>query len=221
MKPAALVSGLGFALLFGIGNALWFLDAPEIGVGADPEQVAQFYVDHSGAVIAGATMSLISIAFFLVFAGALHRALAEADGPKAWLPTVALAGAVAVAGAGLVAESVNAAGALRADADGGISGQAAQLYYDISQMMGFPAAGVGFAAFAGSVALVALRTGRVIPGWLALVTLPIAVVSLLWPLSGVGIALLPLWVALVALLLRPAGAGRASRAPARAEPRPE
>src|SRR5687767_3835247 len=136
MRRAVLISGLGFALLFGAGNALWFFEAPEIGVGADPDEIAQFYVDHSGAIIAGATMSLVSIAFFLAFVAILHRALAEADGRRAWLPAAALAGGITVAAAGLVAESVNMAGALRADADGGISGQAAQLYYDISQLMG-------------------------------------------------------------------------------------
>jgi hypothetical protein len=220
VKRAAVFSGVGFALLFGVGNALWFFDLPAIGVGEEPEPIAQFYVDHSGAIIAGATMSLISIALFLVFAAVIHRALADADGPRAWLPTAALAGAVAVAGAGLVAESVNVAGALRADADSGISGQAAQLYFDVSQMRGFPAGGVGFAVFAGSVALVALRTGRVIPRWLALLTLPLALVSLVWPLSAIGIGLLPLWTALVALALRPEADARASRAHARAEPRP-
>lgn len=207
MRRAAVASGLAFAVLFGVGNALWLFDSPEIGVGAEPDEIAEFYLDHSGAVVAGGSMSLVSIAFFLFFVAVLHRALADADGPRAWLPTSALAGGIAVAAAGLIAEGVNTAGALRADSDGAISGQSAQLYYDIPQMIGFPAAGIGFAVLAASVALVALRTGRVIPRWLALLALPLALVSLIPPVSGVGIGLMPVWVALVALLLDAPGDG--------------
>jgi hypothetical protein len=195
-------------------------------VGAEPDEIAEFYLDHPSAIIAGGTMSLVSIALFLFFLAIVHRALADADGPRAWLPGAALAGGIALAAAGLVAEGVNTAGALRAEGDGAISGQAAQLYYDVSQMMGFPVAGVGFAVLAASVALVALRTGRVIPRWLALLSFPVALVSLIPPVAGVAIGLLPVWAILLALLLdAPSGQSRGSSrradgAPASPSPAP-
>lgn len=203
------LAGLAFAVLFGIGNSLWFFDAPEFA--ADADEIAEFYFVHSGEVIAGATMSLVGIAFFCVFAGVVHRALTRADGRNGWLPAVALAGAIAAIAAGLGAEAINAAGAIRANEDAGIAPQAAQVYFDISQMLGFPAAAVGSAVFGAAVAAVALRTGTILPRWFALLTLLFAVL-LLTPFSFFGIALLAPWVAIVSLILYAAERKRASAA---------
>ena len=192
------LSGLAFAVLFAVGNWLWYWDAPEFA--GDPEEVAEFYFLHSGEVIAGASLALIGIAFFLVFAGIVHRVLSRVDGPNGWLPAVALGGAIAAAVAGLGAETINAAAAIRADEDAGIAPQAAQVYFDISQMLGFPAAAVGAAVFGAAVAAVALRTGEILPRWFALLTLLFALL-LLTPFSFIGIVLLAPWVAIVSLIL--------------------
>ena len=192
------LTGLAFAVLFALGSGLWFFDAPET-VG-EPDEIARFYIDHSGAVIAGTTLAMLSMVFLAVFAAVVYRLLVRADGAGGWLPAVALVGAAVLIGAGLVAEGVNGAAAFRADEDGTISGQAAQIYFDISQMMGFPAGGVGAALFIGAVALVALRTGEVLPRPLALLSVLLALVCVT-PIAFAGIALLPVWAAVVSLVL--------------------
>ncbi len=199
MNRFAPLTGVVFAVLFGVGSALWYFDAPE-SVG-DPAEIAQFYIDHSTAVIVGSLLALVGTVFFIVFAAVVHRVLSNADGSGGWLPTVALLGAAGLVAAGFAAESINAAAALRADEDVVISAQAAQIYFDISQVFGFPVAGVGIAAFTGAIGLVALRTGQVIPHWLALVTMALALISIILPLAFIGVFAFAPWVAIVSLVL--------------------
>jgi hypothetical protein len=86
--------------------------------------------------------------------------------------------------AGLGAETINLVGALRAR-DGGLSDPLAQSLWEIARVLGSTAADVGIGVFALSTAAIALRTGLVLPRWLAIVTAVVGV-SLLTPASYVG-----------------------------------
>jgi hypothetical protein len=197
MRYAAL-SGIGVALLFGGGSALWALDMPDAG--ASGAEVVDFYTDTSGRIIVGASMALVAIALFVFFASGLRRALTEAEGDDL-LGTTAFGGALLAVAAGLGAETINMVGALRAD-DGRLSEPLAQALFEISYVLGFNAAGVGLGVLALATAAVAIRTGAILPRWLAVVTAVLGI-ALLTPLSvwvlGPSVLLLPV---LAVLMLR-------------------
>ena len=189
-------SGLACALLFGVGSAIWGLDMPEDGTAV--AEVLDFYDDTADRIVVGATLSLLAIAAFLPFAAALRRVLADADGDDV-LATTAFAGGLLAMAAGIGAETINLSAALRAQ-DGELSAELAQSLFEIPQMLGAAATGVGLGVFALATATVALRTGLVLPRWLAIVTLVIGV-ALLTPLGHVN------WVAGASLVLLTGGIG--------------
>lgn len=172
-------SGLAVVLLFGGGNALWAFRIPKPG--ASPDEIVRFYVDRSGRIIAGASLSLLAIAVFTFFASSVRGILAREEGDDL-LSTTAFGGALLGVSAGLGAETINMVGAMRA-ADGTLTGELAQPLYEISQVLGFNAAGVGVGVFGLGTAASALRSG-VLPRWLSLLTGGVSL-GLLTPLSRV------------------------------------
>lgn len=185
----AIFSGSAVALLFGAGSAIWALDMPEDGTPV--AEVVEFYRETADRIVVGASLSLLAIAAFVVFAAALRRVLLEAGGDEV-LATAAFGGALLGMAAGLGAESINMVAALRSR-DGDLTGTLAQSLFETSQILGSAATGVGLGVFALATAGVALRTGRVMPRPLAGGTAAIGVL-LLSPLSHVN------WVAGAALV---------------------
>jgi hypothetical protein len=200
---------VGTAVLFAAANALWAFEMPERGA-AGPE-LLDFYGDLSGRIVAGALLSLISIATFVVFASALRSVLIELDGDEL-LADIAFGGALLGLAAGIGAETINMAAAMRAG-DGELTEPLAQALFDTSHVLGYNAAGVGIGLVALATGAAALRARALLPRWLAGVALAVGV-ALVTPLSQyvLGPAFLLLLV-LGVLLLR----GSAKRAnPSRA-----
>jgi hypothetical protein len=170
------LSGLTFAVLFGGGSALWAFDQPARDAGTG--DIVSFYENTSTEILIGGTMSIISVAFLVWFGAVLHEHLRAAEGSRrSGMPLVAFAGAVLTAAVGLGAETINMAGALSAD-DGQLTGDTAQIYFDVSYALGAPAAGVAIAMVATPTALIALRTGRLVPRWAAWLALLVAIAML-------------------------------------------
>ncbi len=197
-RRSAALSGLATGVLFLGASALWALDQP--GREAPAPELLGFYDRLADRIVAGALISLVAIAALVVFASALRRVLAELDHDTV-LADVAFAGALLAAASGLGAETINMAAALRAH-DAALTAPLAQALFDVSYVLGYNAAGIGLGLVALAVAAVALRTGALLPRWLALVTVALGV-ALLTPLSryalGPSFALL---LVLSGLLLR-------------------
>jgi hypothetical protein len=197
------LSGLAVVVLFGVGSAIWGLDMPEDGTPV--AEVADFYRETSDRIVIGASLSLLAIGAFVLFAAAVRSVLAEAEGDDL-LATTAFGGALLGMAAGLGAETINMVAALRAR-DDELSDALAQSLFEISQILGSTATGLGLGVFALATAAAALRTGLVLPRWLAVVTGVIGI-SLLTPLShvnvlpGAAMVLIALLIA-VAFLWRP------------------
>jgi hypothetical protein len=73
-----------------------------------------FYTNTSGRIIAGASVSLVAGALFVLFAAGLRSILDEVADDGA-LGTTAFGGALLVVATGLGAETINMADALRAE----------------------------------------------------------------------------------------------------------
>ncbi len=190
------LSGLAVFVLFAVGNALWSIDIP--ATDAPGSELVGFYEDRSTQIIVGASISMLSIVPFVWFSALLRDRLELELGDRgASLPTAAFGGAIMAFTVGLGAETINMAGALRAASDGGIGPDAAQAYFDISQILGFNAAGVGLATMIAATAVASLRGSRVLPRTLAVPALILAA-TLLVPVVVrftlvLAILLLPLY----------------------------
>lgn len=196
------VSAIATALLFAGANALWAFEQPEWGAAA-PELV-DFYGDLSDRIVAGGLLSLLSIALFVAFASALRGLMVEIDGGELFA-NIAFGGSLLGMAAGIGAETINMAAAMRAS-DGELTEPLALALFDISYVLGFNAAGIGIGLLALAVGAVALRSGALLPRWLAVIAIVLGA-ALLTPLSqyllGPAFVLL---LALGVLVLR--GSGR-------------
>jgi hypothetical protein len=167
------LSGLAVFALFAVGNLLWSVAIP--ATDATGAELAAFYEDRSSRIIVGASLSILAVVLFVWFSALLRDRLELELGERgASLPTAAFGGAVLGFTVGLGAETINMAAALRAASDGGISPAAAQAYFDISQILGFNAAGVGLATLIAATALATLRGSRILPRRLAVPALILA-----------------------------------------------
>ena len=124
---------------------------------------------------------MLSIAIFVVFASALRGILAELEGDEL-LANAAFGGTILGLAAGLGAESVNLAAALRAG-DGELTEPLALALFDISYVFGSYATGIGFGVAMLAIGAVALRSGKLLPRWLAFVAVVIGL-AMVTPLAG-------------------------------------
>jgi hypothetical protein len=175
-------SGIAFVLLFGVGSAIWGIDMPDAG--APVREILDFYRETSDRIVVGASLSLLGIAAFVLFAASVRSALLDAGGDD-FLATAAFGGALLGLAAGLGAETINMTAALRADG-GELSGVLARSLFEISQVLGSVGAGVGVGVFALATGMSALRIGAVLPRWVAIVLVVVGV-ALLTPLSYVNV----------------------------------
>jgi hypothetical protein len=183
MRRTTGLAGLGAAVLFAVGNALWAFDQPEAG--APVGEIALFYTDTSTRIIAGGSVSLLAIAPFVVFASGTRAILREHEGDDLFA-TAAFGGALLLVAAGLGAETLNMVGAWRAD-DGQLTPELGRVLFEVSYVLGYNGAGVGIGVLLLATAAVALRVRALMPRWLALLLFVLGL-AFITPLSRVLLA---------------------------------
>jgi hypothetical protein len=177
-RRATGLAGLGVAVLFGGGSALWAFEQPNAGASA--QEILAFYADTSTWIIVGASLSLLATALFVFFASGVRTILREHEGDD-FLATAAFGGALLAVAAGLGAETINMAGALRAD-HGQLTPGLGRALFEISYVLGYNGAGVGIGILVLAIAAVALHARALMPRWLALLLLVVGL-AFLTPLS--------------------------------------
>jgi hypothetical protein len=197
----AAISGLAAVVLFTVGNLIWAIDMPEDGTAI--AEVLEFYEERADRIVIGGSLSLLSIAAGVWFAGAFRQVMTD-EGADEHLANVAFAGMLLGLASGLIAEGTNMVGGLRAQ-DNELTPELAQAVFEIPQMFGAPAGGVGFGVAAIAIAVAALRSRAVLPRRVAMITLVVGVL-LLTPLAHVnsvtGIAMILLFAMIATGLLR-------------------
>lgn len=190
------LAGLTVAILFGAGNALWAFEQP--GASAGGQEVLAFYADTSSRIIAGASLSLLAVAVFVLFASGVRAMLWKLEGDDL-LASTAFGGALLLSAAGLGAETINMVGALRAG-DGQLTPELGRTLFEISYVLGYNAAGVGLGIFVLAIAAAALRARALLPRWLALLLLIVGL-ACITPLSRFLLAPLVLLLAVASVQL--------------------
>lgn len=184
------------ALLFTVGNTLWGLEQPERG--ASGRELVGFYGDASDRIVVGGALSLLGIAALVLFAAALRGVLVELEDDDL-LGNVAFGGALLGCAAGLGAETINMAAALRAG-HGELTQPLAQALFDISWVLGYNGAGIGLGLLALATGATALRSRLLLPRWLAVGSLVLGA-ALLTPLMLTPLGLLLLVLAVAQVLI--------------------
>jgi hypothetical protein len=183
------------------------------GTTAPPEQVLAYYQRNTAIVLAGGLIFVFGVLAFVWFLGSLRVALHSAEGGAGRLASIAFGGGIAMA---ISAIFIPAGGMAVALAAGTISATSADALHRLPGIF-YVGAEMFAAVVAGATGLAALRTA-VLPRWLAWVSVVLAVVLLIPPIGWIGVLIgIPLWVALVSVLLMPSA--EISRQEAAALPR--
>ena len=190
------VSAIAAFVVFTAANSLWAFEQP--APGASASELISFYEEGSGRIVAGGLLSLVSLAILVVAASALRSVLVELE-PDELLANAAFGGAILGAAAGLGAETINMAGALRAG-DGELTAPLALALFDISYVLGSYGAGIGIGLLTLATALAALRTGTLLPRWMAVAGVVIGT-AMITPLFGYALGEYTVAPAFVLLLV--------------------
>ena len=157
---------------------------------------AAYYEDESGAIVGGSILFLIGSLLFMWFLGSVRAAFNRAEGGIARFTAIAFAGGLATAVFSMAIVGPDVAGAIIEDIEPAAAQALRALSIGFFVLMEFAAA-----LFLAASAVVALRT-RVLPRWLAWVTLAIVVILLIPHIGWAALAVLfPLWIVLVSVLL--------------------
>jgi hypothetical protein len=167
---------------------------------ADPSELADFYADDSGRIIAGEIIGGFAIFVFFWFVGAVRNRLRVSETPEGGLPALAFGGGIAGATLVLVANAATMAAAFRADDDGRIDPAAAAALNDLSSVIVGIAAPVAMAVFLAATGVVSIATG-VLPRWLGWVSLLLALGFLIPVISWIFWLPFGAWVLLVSVIL--------------------
>lgn len=157
---------------------MWAFDQPNANAPAG--EIVAFYTDTSARIVAGGSLSLLSIALFVLFASGVRVILREHEGDDL-LATAAFGGALLLVAAGLGAETLNMVGAWRAE-DGQLTPELGRALFEISYVLGYNGAGVGLGILLLATAAVALRARALMPRWLA-ISLLVVGLAFITPLS--------------------------------------
>jgi hypothetical protein len=161
------------------------------------EILAQYNSDGNQILAAG-LIWLIGTAFFIWFLGSLRSRLAAAEGPNQHFSAIAFAGGIVASVFLMLIPTANMVGV---DQKEDLDASAALAINKIGDIFWI---GLLYTApvLLAATAVVALRTGAVLPRWLAWITLLMAIVMLV-PVVGWAVIsfAFPIWVLLVVRLM--------------------
>lgn len=199
LRRLAPLTGIGAVVLLVAGMIIAAKGSP--GFAGPAEEIADYYVDETGRILAATVLFAIAAPFFVWFLGCLRTGIARVEGGATRLASTAFGAGIAALALLLAALMINAMGALRADEDGQIALEAATVFFDTTNVLFGAAAPAAFAATLIATAVASLRHKAVLPGWLAVATIVLGVVNVIPPIAWVGMLISLLWIAIVSGLL--------------------
>lgn len=188
------LTGIAFLALF-IGAFIVAGDPPDFD--APPDEVASFYSENDGEVVAGSILFALAAVFLLFFAGSVRATLRPAEGGSGFLSAVAFGGGIVATTGFLILAGLGFSLADVGD-DVEVDPVALQALNVLNEDLFFPAAG-GVLTFLVASGIAILRTG-VLPAWLGVVALLSGVLAMS-PLFFIAGPLAGLWIVIVSFLL--------------------
>jgi hypothetical protein len=191
--------GVVFVVLTVVSIVLGSMDSPEDFPG-EVGEIVQYWENDPGLLMASGWVGAVGGFFNLLFLGVLVSRLRAAEGGTGRLSATAFGGGIAAVTAGLLIDTMTLAGAIRADEDGLIPPATATTLYDVSQLLVGVALPIALAVLIAATGALALRVG-VLPRWLGVVSLLLAVGLLILPIAWAMTAVALLWALVVSILL--------------------
>lgn len=194
-------TGIAAVLLWLLGVIVLESAGSAPGEDATAADFVRYYDEDGGTILGAGTTFAIGSLFFLWFVGTLRAALHAAEGGYGRMAGIAYAGGLATGIFSLCMMAPDIAGAIQYEVDDEtLEPAAAQALGSLPDGF-FVLAEYSAALFLVAVALVALRT-RVLPAWLAWISLVVGVLMLIPPIGWAGLIFaFPLWIVLVSVLL--------------------
>lgn len=199
LRRLAPLSGVVFVVLYVVSTIVGLSDSPDFA--GTSREITEYYLDKKDEVLISAVIAAVSVPFFIFFAGCLRSAIARVEGGTTRLASTAFGASMAAVAVGVAGVMVNAMGAARVDEQDAISPAVATTYYDIGQILSFAAVPAAIAAALAATAIASLRYRAILPAWLAYLTLVLALIDVIPPISWLGTLLGILWVLVVSILL--------------------
>lgn len=197
VRRAPLTSAVAFAVLVVIGVVLSLADSPDND--AAGAEIARYYNDHETRVLFGAWLFTLSTVPLLFFVTSVRAAIRREEGDR-HLATAALSGGLVAISMLIASNAATVAAAGRASFDKGVlAPQSAQTLWDLSSAL-YVLSGIPMAVLVATVGLAALHRA-LLPRWLSIVSLVIAL-GLAIPFVAWAVYLLfVLWVIAVGIVL--------------------
>jgi hypothetical protein len=193
LKRFSPLSGVIFAVLYLAGTYVAMKGSPEF-VGKPAEIQAYYEGDANNKhIMLGGLMAIVATPFWFLFLGNLRSAMGRAEGGAGRLTATAFGAGVGGAAAGSAGIFLNTVAAIRADRAGGIDPATATALFDGSQVLFYSSTMALLSAFSLCVGVAAVRYGAVIPKWLGVVYIVLAVPMVLpmisWAVLPLGLLL--------------------------------
>jgi hypothetical protein len=188
-------AGLAYAVVGFIGSSL--LPIGRVDPQDSSAAIARALVADRGRVSAGILLTMLSLFFLLVFLAWLHGWLRDVEGEGGWLTTLAVIGGSVMVAMLLVVVLLSIGATVLDDygPDPVVARTILVLQWQAVAVTFIPAA-----AFVGGIGLVGVTTG-VLPRWLSVSGVVIAVGLLIPPLAFLPFLLSTLWTGMLAVFL--------------------
>lgn len=212
-RKAGAGAGIVFAVLV-VAAFATLGDSPDFA--ADREIINNFFLENEGKLFGAAVFAMLAGFALAWFANGLRDALGAGESTLSsagGARLVAIGGTIA-ATSYAVSGAFLAVGAQRVSEHGVKGAATAFVNYDIFLATFGAAAPIGLAVLLSGVAAISIRGGAAIPAWLGWVSVVLALIGLIPPISWALTPLIALWSIVVAVLLlrRRAPAGAAAPA---------
>lgn len=212
MRKVGALSGLAYAVLFGLGSAATLIDSPPFG--GSSEEALRYFTDHETLIYLANIVSILAVPFLLWFAAFLRTALDGPDPTSRLLARAASAGVTAAASVTAAEVMVLTVGILRLRGSGELTGEQAALLYDISTAIGGVAIPVCLAATQAAVAAAVFTERLPFTRAFGVFTLVLAVSASIIPISANLLFASLIWLAVLSIRLavkdQPSGATSSS-----------
>lgn len=197
LKRLAPLAGVVVVALEVIGGTLAMKGAPAFA--AKPAEIMAYFADPASHLMLAMLLLMMAAPFWFIFLGCLYGAVKVKEGGVGRLAATLLASGSAAAAIGVAGDVFMAMASIRASR-GTLSPTLATAYFDASNVLSYTGFAVALSAFNLALGLAALRYGAILPKWLGAISIVLAVLLLIPPISWAAIAggfLLTLYASLV------------------------
>lgn len=197
LKKVAPLTGVLFVVLYAASTVVMMKGSPPFAT--DSGDILAFYDGNAHRVMTGAVLGLLAAPLWLLFLGSLRSAMGAAEGGAGRLAATAFGAGVAGGTLGVAGTVFNAMASIRADR-GNLTEEAATVYFDAAHVLTYSGAGALLSAFALALGVASLRYGAVLPKWLGIITIVVAIGLVIPPISWAVIQfglLIVLWASIV------------------------